>query len=81
MLSPREATLAREIQQIWTGVLGEHAEPGAGFLENGGDSFHAILMAARIYEVTGQEIDYLDVLEATGMDSVWDLVARAAAER
>ncbi|MER7991301.1 phosphopantetheine-binding protein [Streptomyces noursei] len=67
-----------DVKGLWLEVLGEGADLNSGFLENGGDSFRAVLFTARAFEVTGQEIDYLDVLEATGVEALCALVAGSA---
>ncbi|MFC5955286.1 phosphopantetheine-binding protein [Streptomyces pratens] len=51
-------------ESLWSEILGPDADTSTGFLENGGDSFRAVLLATRLYELTGREIEYLDVLEA-----------------
>jgi hypothetical protein len=55
--TPGEVTEA-----LWREILGPAAGPERSFLDNGGDSFHAVLLSTRLYEATGVEADYLDVL-------------------
>ncbi|WP_158708884.1 hypothetical protein [Streptomyces sp. NRRL S-920] len=57
-------------ESLWTEILGPDADTGTGFLENGGDSFRAVLLTTRLYELTGREIEYLDVLEADGAKAI-----------
>ncbi|QEV21834.1 hypothetical protein CP975_33795 [Streptomyces alboniger] len=57
-------------ESLWTEILGPDADTGTGFLENGGDSFRAVLLTTRLYELTGSEIEYLDVLEADGAEAI-----------
>ncbi|KOV97333.1 hypothetical protein ADL04_16050 [Streptomyces sp. NRRL B-3648] len=45
-------------------MLGDEADPNEGFIANGGDSLKAVLLADRIFKLTGQELDYLEILEA-----------------
>jgi aryl carrier-like protein len=63
---------------IWTEVLGAGADPDLGFLENGGDSFRALTLSNRIFQETGIEIDFLDILEAEGAHAIHSLLASAA---
>ncbi|MGI5467555.1 hypothetical protein [Streptomyces sp. CA-132043] len=55
---------------LWLEILGPDADTGTGFLENGGDSFRAVLLTARLYELTGRQVEYLDVLEAGGAQTI-----------
>ncbi|MFF8309745.1 phosphopantetheine-binding protein [Streptomyces lydicus] len=57
-------------ENLWKEILGNSADPGKGFLENGGDSFRAVLLSSRLYELTGREVEYLDVLEADGAGAI-----------
>lgn len=57
-------------KSLWSEILGSDADTGTGFLENGGDSFRAVLLTTRLYELTGREIEYLDVLEADGAGAI-----------
>ncbi|MGW7362889.1 acyl carrier protein [Streptomyces sp. NPDC054841] len=52
-----------------------------GFLDNGGDSFRAVQIVNRIFEETGKEIDYLDVLEAQSPGALSRLLASAPSGR
>ncbi len=60
------AARGRRLRELWVEVLGPDADPETGFLDNGGDSFTAVLLVNRVAEETGWEADYLDVLEAAG---------------
>lgn len=62
---------------LWHAVLGPDADTGAGFLANGGTSYGAVRLATLIYEKTGREIDYLDILAAGGLEAVRELVGEA----
>ncbi|MFC6091747.1 phosphopantetheine-binding protein [Saccharothrix lopnurensis] len=55
---------AAEITSAWKEVLGTGAEVNTGFIANGGDSLKAVLLADRIFRLTGHEVDYLEVLDA-----------------
>ena len=55
---------AAEITAAWKEVLGTDAEVDTGFIANGGDSLKAVLLADRIFRLTGREVDYLEVLDA-----------------
>jgi hypothetical protein len=57
-------------ESLWKEILGDGADIDSGFLENGGDSFRAVLLSSRIYELTGREVEYLDILEAEGADTI-----------
>jgi hypothetical protein len=57
-------------ESLWSEILGPDADTGTGFLENGGDSFRAVLLTTRLYELTGREVEYLDVLEADGAAAI-----------
>ncbi|MCX5403584.1 phosphopantetheine-binding protein [Streptomyces sp. NBC_00335] len=73
---PGNANNSAEVAEgLWREILGPEANIGTGFLENGGDSFRAVLLVGRIYELTGREIDYLDVLQATEADAIARLIA------
>ncbi|MBW4718334.1 phosphopantetheine-binding protein [Saccharothrix obliqua] len=67
-----------QLRALWREVLGPDADPAAGFINSGGDSFKAVLLATRVFETTGRDLDYLDVLEADGLDALRALVARTA---
>ncbi|WP_327432557.1 phosphopantetheine-binding protein [Streptomyces sp. NBC_01236] len=56
--------LSQRILDLWYESLGPDADISQGFIENGGDSFKAVLLAHQLFELTGEEIDYLDILEA-----------------
>lgn len=58
------------MQALWTEVIGMEIDPQKGFLENGGDSFGAVRLVNRVFEETGYELDYLDVLEAASLDAL-----------
>ncbi len=72
---------AGEVTALWKEILGAAADISSGFLENGGDSFSAVLLADRLYRLTGREIDYLDVLEADGSDAISRLLATDGSRR
>ncbi|MFC5156488.1 phosphopantetheine-binding protein [Streptomyces amakusaensis] len=55
---------AEGIAAVWKEILGADADVDAGFIANGGDSLKAVLLADRIFTLTGQEIDYLEILDA-----------------
>ncbi|WP_158575906.1 phosphopantetheine-binding protein [Streptomyces corynorhini] len=48
---------------LWTEILGADADADAGFIANGGDSLKAVLLADRIFTLTGQELDFLEILD------------------
>ncbi|MER5268329.1 phosphopantetheine-binding protein [Actinosynnema sp. NPDC002837] len=62
---------------LWREVLGPATDPAVGFIEAGGDSFKAVLLATRVFEATGRDLDYLDVLQADGLDALRLLVTGA----
>jgi len=47
--------------------------PRPQFIANGGDSLKAVLLTAKLFGVTGVEVDYLTVLQA---ESASDLLVR-----
>ncbi|KAB1981753.1 MULTISPECIES: phosphopantetheine-binding protein [Streptomyces] len=53
-----------ELAVLWKEMLGDEADLNTGFIANGGDSLKAVLLADRIFKLTGQELDYLEILEA-----------------
>ncbi|MFG3207090.1 phosphopantetheine-binding protein [Streptomyces sp. NPDC048192] len=57
-------------QALWREILGPSADPTRSFLDNGGDSFHAVLLSTRLYEITGAEVDYLDVLTSDDLSAL-----------
>jgi hypothetical protein len=57
-------------QDLWREILGPSADPSRTFLDNGGDSFHAVLLSTRLYEATGVDVDYLDVLTSNGLSAL-----------
>lgn len=75
---PGLAARARRLRELWSEVLGPEADPETGFLDNGGDSFIAVLLVNRIAEETGCEADYLDVLEANGVADLDRLLTPAS---
>ncbi|MFG3114372.1 phosphopantetheine-binding protein [Streptomyces sp. NPDC048197] len=72
---PSSENSADVAENLWREILGAGADPAKGFLENGGDSFRAVLLTSRLYELTGREVEYLDVLEADGVGAVARLLA------
>jgi hypothetical protein len=72
------AARGRRLRELWVETLGPDADPETGFLDNGGDSFTAVLLVNRIAEETGWEADYLDVLEATGVADLDRLLTPAS---
>ncbi len=71
------ASTGDRISAMWAEVLGAGADPSLGFLENGGDSFRALTLADKIFQETGIEIDFLDILESKGVDSMQNLLRSA----
>ncbi len=67
---PSSENSAEVAENLWKEILGNSADLGKGFLENGGDSFRAVLLSSRLYELTGREVEYLDVLEADGAGAI-----------
>lgn len=67
---PSTENSADVAENLWREILGAGADLGKGFLENGGDSFRAVLLTSRLYELTGREVEYLDVLEADGAGAI-----------
>ncbi|GAB7035674.1 hypothetical protein JCM4914_71350 [Streptomyces platensis subsp. malvinus] len=72
---PSAENSADVAENLWKEILGDGADLGKGFLENGGDSFRAVLLTSRLYELTGREVEYLDVLEADGAGAIARLLA------
>lgn len=70
-------TLRKEIFRIWAEAFEDGGDPDLGFLENGGDSFQAVVLAGTLFEATGREVDYFDLLEADGAEAVHRLVMAA----
>ncbi len=56
--------LSCTVTALWREVLGDGADTDASFIAAGGDSFQAVVLAMRVHEEVGSEIDYLDVLQA-----------------
>lgn len=75
---PDLAARGRRLRELWAEILGPGADPETGFLDNGGDSFTAVLLVNRIAEETGCEADYLDVLESTGVADLDRLLTPAS---
>ena len=67
-LSPRPPSSVT--QALWREILGPSADPSRSFLDNGGDSFHAVLLSTRLFETTGAEVDYLDVLTSDDLSTL-----------
>ena len=67
-LSPRPPSSVT--QALWREILGPSADPSRSFLDNGGDSFHAVLFSTRLYETIGAEVDYLDVLTSDDLSAL-----------
>lgn len=61
------------ILEAWEGILGPGSDPALGFLDNGGDSFKAVTLSARLFELTGIEVDFMDVLEVMSIDGLRSL--------
>ncbi|MER5883643.1 acyl carrier protein [Streptomyces sp. NPDC001941] len=69
------------MKSLWIEILGAEIDPARSFLDNGGDSFRAVQIVNRVFEETGRELDYLDVLEARSPDALGRLVAASPSER
>ncbi|MFF7476190.1 phosphopantetheine-binding protein [Streptomyces sp. NPDC008092] len=65
---------AEELAALWKEMLGDEADLNTGFIANGGDSLKAVLLADRIFKATGQELDYLEILEAPDAAALFDAV-------
>jgi len=63
---------------LWREVLGEHADPSLSFIANGGDSFRAVLVSVRAFELWQVDLDYLDVLEAPNAVALTGMVKQAS---
>jgi 3-phosphoglycerate kinase len=61
---PEVQESAEGIAAVWKEILGADADASTGFIANGGDSLKAVLLADRIFTLTGHEIDYLSILDA-----------------
>ncbi|KPC66483.1 hypothetical protein [Streptomyces chattanoogensis] len=72
--------MRQEIFRIWAEAFEGGGDPELSFLANGGDSFQAVVLAGTLFEATGREVDYFDLLEADGADTVHRLVMTAANE-
>ncbi|WP_406466483.1 acyl carrier protein [Streptomyces hirsutus] len=69
---PNRAT--SRVLAIWNEVLGPGTDPDLGFLANGGDSFRAVTLSVKLFEETGVEIDFLDILESDNAHAIHRLV-------
>ncbi|MCX4972728.1 MULTISPECIES: phosphopantetheine-binding protein [unclassified Streptomyces] len=56
---------AESVRRIFADVLGVEIREDSSFLAQGGDSFHAVLVVARIEDDWGLEADFTDVLQST----------------
>ncbi len=54
-----------EIRALVNEVLGTDVPGDGSFIGHGGDSFHAVVIVARIEERWGVEVDFLAVLDST----------------
>ncbi|MBV6699876.1 hypothetical protein KV557_22710 [Kitasatospora aureofaciens] len=66
-----------DLLAVWNEVLGDSADSDLSFMENGGDSFLAVLLSTRAFELWQVEIDYLDVLESQNAAALQELLAQA----
>ncbi|WP_327351863.1 acyl carrier protein [Streptomyces sp. NBC_01304] len=64
-LVERPALDPENVLRIVAEVLGGEAVADASFVAQGGDSFHAVLVVARIEETWQIEADFTDVLQLT----------------
>lgn len=62
---PVDSTLPSAVRAIISEALGADVPADGSFIAHGGDSFHAVLVVARIEELWGLEVDFLDVLRST----------------
>ncbi|MFE9766039.1 acyl carrier protein [Streptomyces sp. NPDC005808] len=63
-----------ELTALWKEMLGDESDLNTGFIANGGDSLKAVLFADRIFKSTGQELDYLEILEAPDAATLFQAV-------
>jgi hypothetical protein len=61
---------------LWREVLGGNVNPSISFIANGGDSFQAVLVSVRAFELWHVDLDYLDVLEAPNATALTDLMKK-----
>ncbi|MFD4789038.1 acyl carrier protein [Streptomyces sp. NPDC058459] len=54
-----------DIRALVADVLDTDVPGDGSFIGHGGDSFHAVVIVARIEERWGVEVDFLDVLDST----------------
>ncbi|MGI5479410.1 hypothetical protein [Streptomyces lavendofoliae] len=73
------ATAFPDVRRLWFEILGGEAQTELGFLANGGDSFHAVLFASKLFDITGQEIDYLDIIDAQDLAAIERLISESDA--
>jgi hypothetical protein len=71
---------AMDAKLLWREVLGADADPARSFVENGGDSYLAVLVTVRAFEIWQVEIDYLDVLQAPDAAGLEKLAGRISPE-
>ncbi|MEU7576190.1 phosphopantetheine-binding protein [Streptomyces sp. NPDC041068] len=76
---PSEEVVPDQVLQLWNETLGAGADPAIGFLENGGDSFKAVTLSTQLFESTGKDIGFLDILETSDLDALRTLLDDAAA--
>ncbi|WP_196942977.1 acyl carrier protein [Streptomyces sclerotialus] len=67
---PRSGGDADPVLETWNEALGAGADPELSFLENGGDSFLAVKLSTALFQATGVEIDFIDILETDGVDGL-----------
>ena len=74
--TPESSAAPVDVRSVVADVLGTDVPGDGSFVAHGGDSFHAVLIVARIEEIWGVEVDFLDVLQSTP-DRLVELVAEA----
>jgi acyl carrier protein len=75
--SPADRADLVAVQALLADVLGVDVPEGGSFIGHGGDSFHAVLVVARIEEEWGVEVDFIDVLDSTP-EALAELVGSAS---
>jgi hypothetical protein len=64
--------------RLWREALGGDADAERSFIDNGGDSFAAVVLTEQTYETIGVELDYVDVLGLSDLTELRRLLTPSA---
>ena len=62
------------VAKLWAEALEAGSRPNESFIANGGDSFQAVVLSARLHEELAIDVDYLTILESESLAALTSAV-------